>query len=158
MILVLDNIRSTHNVGAIFRTAEGAGVSEIILVGITPSPIDRFGRERSDVAKAAVGAQLLVSWKYFESSSEVIEYLHERVDAIIALEQTAQAVDYKSLAPLEDASHSALVIGNEIDGVSDEFYKQRVITARSRCKEKKNHSMSPPPAVSRFSDCWIFSR
>ena len=44
MILVLDNIRSVHNVGAIFRTAEGAGVEEIILVGITPTPLDRFGR------------------------------------------------------------------------------------------------------------------
>jgi tRNA G18 (ribose-2'-O)-methylase SpoU len=151
MILVLDNIRSTHNVGAIFRTAEGAGVSEIILVGITPSPIDRFGRERSDVAKAAVGAQLLVSWKYFESSSEAIEYLHERVDTIIALEQTAQAVDYKSLAPLEDASHSALVVGNEIDGVSDELLQ----AAHHHCEipmqgEKESLNVSTACGIALF--------
>ncbi|MFW0871315.1 MAG: TrmH family RNA methyltransferase [Patescibacteria group bacterium] len=121
MIIVLDNIRSTHNVGAIFRTAEGVGVDEIILVGITPSPIDRFGRKRSDLAKSAVGAQELVAWKYFGTTSEAIGYVQSQADTIIALEQTPQSVDYKTISPVDNSSRVAFVVGNEIDGVSNDW-------------------------------------
>ena len=56
-MLVLDNIRSAHNVGSLFRTADAVGVEKLFLCGTTPAPIDRFGRERSDVAKVALGAE-----------------------------------------------------------------------------------------------------
>lgn len=151
MILILDNIRSTHNVGAMFRTAEGAGVSEIILVGITPNPLDRFGRERADVAKAAVGAHKLVDWKYFESSSDAIEYVRGQADIIIALEQTAQAVDYKSISPVGHPSHTALVVGNEIDGVSDAWLE----AAKHHCQipmqgEKESLNVSTACGIALF--------
>ena len=68
VILALHNIRSTHNVGAIFRTADAAGVSEIFLIGVTPDPIDRFGRKRSDVAKAALGAEDTIKWQHFDDA------------------------------------------------------------------------------------------
>jgi 23S rRNA (guanosine2251-2'-O)-methyltransferase len=57
LCLALHNIRSVYNVGAIFRTADAAGVSKIYFCGYTPAPIDRFGRARKDIAKAALGAE-----------------------------------------------------------------------------------------------------
>lgn len=62
LIVILDNIRSVHNVGSIFRTCDAAGVEKLYLCGTTPTPIDRFGRERADVAKVALGAEKTVSW------------------------------------------------------------------------------------------------
>ena len=59
--IVLNDIRSIHNVGSIFRTADCLGVSNILLVGYTPAPIDRFGRPRKDFAKVALGAEKTVS-------------------------------------------------------------------------------------------------
>ena len=55
--LILHNIRSTHNVGSILRTADAAGVTRVYLCGYTPAPIDRFGRKRADIAKVALGAE-----------------------------------------------------------------------------------------------------
>ena len=62
--LLLDNIRSVHNVGSIFRTAECAGVEKIYCVGTTPVPIDRFVRKRKDFAKVSLGAEELVEWEH----------------------------------------------------------------------------------------------
>jgi tRNA G18 (ribose-2'-O)-methylase SpoU len=62
-IVILDNVRSTHNVGSIFRTSDGAGVSKIYLLGITPSPIDRFGRPQPEIAKTSLGATDSVVWE-----------------------------------------------------------------------------------------------
>ncbi len=60
--ILLHNIRSTHNVGSIFRTADASGVSKVYLSGYTPTPIDKFGRPRKDIAKVALGAEKNVSW------------------------------------------------------------------------------------------------
>ncbi|MEK7184914.1 MAG: TrmH family RNA methyltransferase, partial [Patescibacteria group bacterium] len=61
--LILNDIRSTHNVGAIFRTADAVGVQKIYIGGITPAPIDRFGRKRKDIVKASLGAEESVKWE-----------------------------------------------------------------------------------------------
>ena len=121
IILVLDNIRSVHNVGAMFRTAEAAGVDEIILVGITPTPLDRFGRSRDDLAKAAVGAQEMVSWKHIEQTSEAINYLQDMGSDIVSLEITDHSVDYKTVPVPDGLVPFALVVGNENTGVSQEW-------------------------------------
>jgi len=71
--LLLHRIRSTHNVGSMFRSADGAGVSKIFLSGYTPRPVDRFGREQKDIAKTALGAEKSVSWEYYSSPAAVIE-------------------------------------------------------------------------------------
>ncbi|HWA32163.1 MAG TPA: TrmH family RNA methyltransferase, partial [Candidatus Paceibacterota bacterium] len=63
-ILILHNIRSVENVGAMFRTADAAGIDKIYLTGYTPAPIDRFGRKRKDLAKSALGAEEFVSWEH----------------------------------------------------------------------------------------------
>lgn len=121
IILVLDNIRSVHNVGAMFRTAEAVGVDEILLIGITPAPTDRFGRERSDLAKAAVGAQSMVEWKQFGETKDAIAYLQEQGTDIVSLEITDNSVDYKLVPEPDGLVPFALVVGNENIGVSGQW-------------------------------------
>jgi 23S rRNA (guanosine2251-2'-O)-methyltransferase len=115
MLLVLENIRSAHNVGAIFRTAEGAGVVKIYLVGHTPCPIDRFGRPQPEIIKTSLGASSLVPWEHVPSTAVLLEHLTALGTTIIAVEQTPTAVPYTLPHKVERA---ALIFGNEIDGVS----------------------------------------
>ena len=95
VVVVLDNIRSVYNVGSIFRTADGFGVSKIYLCGTTPEPIDRFGRARKDIAKVALGAEQSVEWEYFEKTTDVISKLKKEGVEIVAVEQADNSVSYK---------------------------------------------------------------
>ncbi len=92
-VLILDNIRSVFNVGSIFRTADGAGVSKIYLVGVTPDPIDRFGRERKDLAKVALGAEKKIKWEHVDKLHKVIEFLKLKGFQTVALEQAGNSLD-----------------------------------------------------------------
>ena len=76
--VLLHNIRSTHNVGAIFRTADAIGVSKIYLCGYTPAPLDRFGRRRKDMAKVALGAEKNIEWESVEDIGILIRKLKEQ--------------------------------------------------------------------------------
>lgn len=113
--LILHNIRSVHNVGSIFRTAEAAGVSKIYLTGYTPSPVDRFGRRRKDIAKVALGAEEIVLYEQTASPSKLIKRLKEEKVSVICVEQTKEAVDYKKLSFKYPV---AFLFGNEVSGVS----------------------------------------
>lgn len=117
-VLVLDNIRSAHNVGAIFRTADAVGVSKIYLTGITPDPIDRFGRKRSDIAKSALGAEESVSWEHVDDIKECISNLKEEGFEIIALEQSENSIDYKEY---KTAEKTAVILGQEVGGIKKEI-------------------------------------
>lgn len=119
--LILDNIRSVHNVGSIFRTADAVGVSHVYLIGITPTPLDRFGRVRKDIAKVALGAETTVPWSHSETIEPVIEKLKSEGVHIIALEQSEHAIDYKSYRA---KSPTALIVGNEVGGISGEVLNQ----------------------------------
>jgi 23S rRNA (guanosine2251-2'-O)-methyltransferase len=114
-VLILDNIRSVENTGSIFRTAEGLGVNKIILVGTTPAPVDRFGRKRSDFAKVSLGTEEMVEWEYKKEVTEVIQELKEQNFEIIALEQSSDSVSLSSYKP---KGNFALIVGNEVEGVS----------------------------------------
>jgi 23S rRNA (guanosine2251-2'-O)-methyltransferase len=114
-IIILDNIRSTHNVGSIFRTADALGVSKIYLVGYTPKPIDKFGRPVKEIAKTALGAEKTISWETKKSLPALIRNLKREGFQIIAVEQSPKSVDYKKV---RKALRSALVIGNEVSGIS----------------------------------------
>ena len=70
--LILNNIRSAQNVGALFRTADAAGVTHMYLIGCTPTPLDRFNRPRSDIAKTALGAELTVPYSYHKTLTAVL--------------------------------------------------------------------------------------
>jgi 23S rRNA (guanosine2251-2'-O)-methyltransferase len=118
LILILDNIRSTYNVGSIFRTSDASGVSEIALCGITPQPIDRFGRDRSDIAKVSLGSEQIISWQPFKSTKEAIEHYQDEGFEIVALEQDDRSIDYTDFVPQKDV---ALVLGEETKGLSKDI-------------------------------------
>jgi 23S rRNA (guanosine2251-2'-O)-methyltransferase len=120
MIIILDNIRSAHNVGSIFRTADAVGWCEkIVLCGITPTPIDRFGRANERIAKVALGAEKTMAWKEEESAVDVVQALKNDLWYIIALEQDSHAMPYSSFwLPLGKRQKTALVLGDEVEGVS----------------------------------------
>jgi tRNA G18 (ribose-2'-O)-methylase SpoU len=102
-------------VGSIFRTADAAGISKIYLTGYTPTPVDRFGRERSDIAKTALGAQKNIEWEHFKTVNPVINKLKKEKTAIVAVEQANDAVDYKKV---KINSSTAFIFGNEVKGLS----------------------------------------
>ena len=114
-VVVLDNIRSVHNVGSIFRTSDALGVNKIFLCGCTPTPRDRFGRDRKDLAKVALGAEKSIEWEYSESTESAIKKLKKESVQIIALEQAENSVDYKKIKIKKD---SAIILGEEVKGLS----------------------------------------
>lgn len=115
VVVVLDNVRSVHNVGAIFRTSDALGVNKIFLCGITPTPVDRFGRERNDLHKAALGAEKSVSWEYYSSSLLCVEQLKQEGYTVVCVEQAKNSIDYKTVIP---KNKTCFVFGNEVEGVS----------------------------------------
>ncbi len=120
--LILDNIRSVHNVGSLFRSGECFGVTDMYLCGTTPTPIDRFGRARPDMAKVALGAETLVNWEYFPTTEQAIQTFCTKNPAglIIGLEQGEGA----TLLPMQSqiaATHIALVVGEETKGLPPEI-------------------------------------
>lgn len=122
VLLILDNIRSVHNVGSIFRTAETIGVNKIYLLGTTPTPLDRFGRKREDLAKVALGAEELVAWKYVEnaSSAALIKSLKKFGFQVLSLEQSKVSIHFRKV---KVSSKSALIVGNEVGGVDSKLLK-----------------------------------
>src|SRR3989344_5984862 len=114
-ILILENLRSVENTASIFRTAEGLGVSKIILVGTTPTPVDRFGRKRVDFAKVSLGSEEMVPWEYRKDIRGAIEELKEQKFQILSLELTHES---KNLKDARAKDRFALIVGNEVDGVS----------------------------------------
>ncbi len=95
-VLILDNLRSVENTASIFRTADGLGVSKIILVGTTPTPLDRFGRKRVDFAKVSLGTEDSMNWEYKKDIGEIIEELKSQDFKVISLEQRPEARKLKS--------------------------------------------------------------
>jgi 23S rRNA (guanosine2251-2'-O)-methyltransferase len=117
-ILILHNIRSVYNVGSIFRTADAAGVTKIILTGYTPTPLDRFKRPRLDLQKVALGAEQTVAWEYSKNPFAAIFKLKQEGVAIVAIEQDPRSTSIFSYAKHKSKVPVALVLGNEVRGLS----------------------------------------
>jgi 23S rRNA (guanosine2251-2'-O)-methyltransferase len=132
--VLLDNIRSVHNAGSIFRTAETLGITKIYCAGTTPAPVDRFGRKRRDFAKVSLGAEDLVPWEYVEAPVPLVKILKKKGFKLIALEQAGNSVDYKKA---EVWGKTLIILGNEIDGVSSELLKLSDIIAEISLKGRK---------------------
>ncbi|OXB06086.1 RNA methyltransferase [Flavobacterium pectinovorum] len=113
LILVLDDIRSLHNIGSVFRTADAFLIEKIILCGITATPPNK------EIHKTALGATETVAWEHHENVLEVIENLKKENVLTLAIEQVESAIflqDFK----VEKNQKYALVFGNEVYGVSQE--------------------------------------
>lgn len=115
----MDNIRSTHNVGSIFRTSDALGIKNIILCGTTPAPVDRFGRERKDVTKVSLGAEKSVVWKYEKDTVKILKKFKKENYKIIAIEQAENSVDYKKVK-IKNGENLVFVVGEEVKGVNPE--------------------------------------
>ena len=113
--IIVENIRSVHNVGSIFRTADGFGARKIYLCGYTACP------PRPDIAKTALGAEESVPWEYFESSIAAAAKAKADGNSIALVEQTNRS---KSIYHTKLDFPVCFVVGNEVSGVSEELAKE----------------------------------
>lgn len=113
-VLIIPNIRSGHNVGAMFRTADGAGVDKLYLTGYTPCP------PHPQVDKVSLGAEKIVPWKYFKQAGRLLKQLKKEGYNIVALEHTKTS---KNIFKWKPKFPLALVVGNEKTGVTKSLLK-----------------------------------
>ena len=133
-ILILSNIRSAINVGAMFRTADAVGVGKIYLTGVTPSPTDRFGRAQKDIAKSALGAETWVPWEYQKSLVPLIRKLKKDGFTIIAIEQDKKSIDYRKV---KTSKKVAIIMGPEVEGLDKRILKECDVIAEIPMNGKK---------------------
>lgn len=113
VVAVLDNVRSAGNVGAFFRTADAFGMGGVVLCGITARP------PQKEIHKTALGAELTVEWRGFDTTLEAVETLRSEGYTIVAVEQVEGSTKLGEFIPEMGAKY-ALVFGNEVDGVAQE--------------------------------------
>ena len=111
--IILDNVRSLHNVGSAFRTADAFKLEKIYLTGITGTPPHR------EIEKTALGATASVDWEYFENTGEILKQLKAKNYTLVAVEQTSESKSLEAFSA-EPVKKYCLVFGNEVHGVSDE--------------------------------------
>ena len=148
--LILPDIRSAQNVGALFRTADAAGITEIYLTGITPTPLDRFGRPNALVTKTSLGAELTVPWSYSKTLTPLLRKLKQKEFTIIAIEQSPASIDYKKV---KISGPVAFVLGNEVEGISKKILEKIDIVAEIPMKggkESLNVSVAGGIAIFRM--------
>jgi tRNA G18 (ribose-2'-O)-methylase SpoU len=149
--VVLDNVRSIHNVGSIFRTADCAGAAKIYICGVTPSPFDRFGRKRPAFHKVALGAEDTVPCEYYKRTEQAIAVLKREGVKIVAVEQAANTMSFKDYIVGED---TAFVFGAEVEGISVDVLKKcdEIIEIPMRGKkESLNVSVAVGVILFRFA-------
>lgn len=115
--IVLDNVRSMHNVGSAFRTADGFAIEKIYLCGITGKPPHR------EIEKTALGATQSVAWEYYSETSAVVDQLRAEGYTIVAVEQAEDSIMLHQFSP-EAQKKYAFVFGNEVNGVDEEVMKK----------------------------------
>jgi 23S rRNA (guanosine2251-2'-O)-methyltransferase len=148
LAIILLDIRSVQNTASLFRTADCAGVSKIYLVGTTPTPIDRFKRERKDFTKISLGAEKTVPYEYVSSIETLLEKLKEEKYEIVALEQSPNSIDYKNYSLKGKA---ALILGTEVSGVPKEVLEKcNTVLEIPMRGEKESLNVSVAGAVAIF--------
>ena len=137
LVVVLDNVRSMHNVGAVFRTADAFIVEKIVLCGITPQPPHR------EIHKAALGATESVYWIFEKDISTALQNLKKETFEILGIEQTTTSINIENFEIKKNKKY-ALVLGNEVDGLSDEalsFYDHFIEIPQLGTKHSLNVSV-----------------
>jgi tRNA G18 (ribose-2'-O)-methylase SpoU len=157
--ILLHDIRSVHNAGAIFRTADAIGASRIYLSGYTPAPLDRFGKPRADFAKCALGSEKTMPWESVGGEGDdagspmpLIKALKKEGFRVVCVEQAEGSVDYKDFEPGEKA---LVIFGNEVSGVSKEVLDEADAVAEipmRGLKESLNVSVSAGIILYRWFD------
>ena len=117
VVIVLDNVRSMHNVGSVFRTADAFLMEAIYLCGFTPQPPHR------DIHKTALGSTETVNWKYFPSAIDAIDELTTNSYRIVSIEQVSNSIPLNEFV-YDGQEKLALVFGNEVEGVQQEIINQ----------------------------------
>lgn len=112
ILLILDDVRSMHNVGSAFRTADAFGLAGIYLCGFTPAPPHR------DIRKTALGAEDSVAWRHFDTVNEAMDTAEKDGYPLVAVEQTEESIMLRNFKA-DKSDKLALVFGNEVSGVSD---------------------------------------
>jgi 23S rRNA (guanosine2251-2'-O)-methyltransferase len=128
IILIIHDIRSTHNIGSLLRTAEGLGVTSVIFSGYSPHPQTSTGRflphlaQKIDkqIAKTALGAENLVPWEYSEDVASSINELSKKGFLVVALEQSASAVALPDFVPPDKL---VIILGREVEGIDVDLLK-----------------------------------
>lgn len=129
IVLIAHDLRSTHNVGSLLRTAEGLGVEKIYFTGYTPYPValgdtrlPHIGRKLdAAIHKTALGAESILDWEQVDDVFTVLSRLRKEGYALYALEQTATALD---ITTFKAPDKCALLLGSEVTGVSEELLRQ----------------------------------
>jgi tRNA G18 (ribose-2'-O)-methylase SpoU len=135
-VVLLHNIRSLHNVGSIFRTADAAGVGKLYLCGITPSPLNIFGRPEEKLAKVALGAEKNTLWEKAGSTAKVITRLKQDGFKVLALEQSKRSVLYGKYHAGKNEK-VALILGDEVRGVPPAILKKCDVVLEIPMRGKK---------------------
>lgn len=113
LIIILDNVRSLHNVGSVFRSSDAFRVESIYLCGITATP------PQAEIHKTALGAEDTVDWKYYEKTQNAVIELKEEGVEVLAIEQVEGSIMLQNFVPQPDKKY-AIVFGNEVKGVQQE--------------------------------------
>lgn len=116
LVLILENVRSAYNVGSVFRTADAFRIEALILCGITAFP------PHKDIQKTALGATDTVRWKHFKNTSDAVTEVKNNNHKVYALEQTTNSINLSDFIP-EKNEKIALILGNEVTGISEETLK-----------------------------------
>lgn len=146
--LILHNIRSAQNVGALFRTAEACGINKIFITGYSPRPLDRFGRDQKSISKAALGAEKIIAWEESKSISPVLKNLKSEGFQVVAIEQSPNSIDYKKL---KTKNKNVFILGNEVKGISKQtLEKCDVIAEIPMLGEKESLNVSVSGGIALF--------
>lgn len=133
--ILLHNIRSAHNVGSIFRTSDAIGVSHVYLSGYSPLPLDKFGRPMKEIAKTALGGEKTVPWEGVKNQTRLVNKLKSEGFQIIAIEQDARAIDYKTFH--SEREKVLVLVGNEVLGLSPAMKKHADVIVDIPMRGKK---------------------
>jgi tRNA G18 (ribose-2'-O)-methylase SpoU len=146
--VVLDNVRSEMNVGSVFRTADAFLIERICLCGITPQP------PKAEIHKTALGAEESVAWQYYPTTLAAVEQLKAEGYRICSIEQVHDSVSLEQYV-IEPGQKTAIVLGNEVKGVS-----QEVVDASDVCIEIPQHGTKHSLNISCCAAIvmWCFSR
>lgn len=119
--VILSDIRSNYNVGAIFRTCDGVGVDKVYLSGLTPTPTDRFGREVLEISKTALGAEKFIAWEKVDDVVSLINKLKDEGFTVVAVEQASNSVGLYDFKVPEKVVY---IFGSETAGIPVEILEQ----------------------------------